>query len=91
MATRKLQKVHDVEQTEKVIPFITNDIAFRQHVCELVFGINVFDLDFGLQVDSVKQPIERKFVGSEHVSHRRTSAINDHLGHCFVVFTDVQL
>ena len=29
-----------------MIPFITSEIAFRQHVCELAFGIDVFDLDF---------------------------------------------
>ena len=55
---------HDVEQTEKMIPSITSGIAFRQHVCELLFGINVFDLDFGVQIDSVKQPIKRIIVDS---------------------------
>ena len=37
----------DVEQTQKLIPFITCDISLGQYVCELVFGVNVFDLDFG--------------------------------------------
>ena len=27
---------------------------------ELVFGVNVFDLDFGVQIDSVKQPIQSR-------------------------------
>ena len=47
MAGRKHRKIHDVKQSEKMLPFITGEIAFRQHVCELVFGVNIFDLDFG--------------------------------------------
>ena len=31
--------VHHVEQTEKMIPFITNETPFRQNVCGWVFGI----------------------------------------------------
>ena len=59
VAARKRRKIHEVKQSEKMIPYITGDIAFRQHVCELVFGVNIFDLDFGVQIDSVKQPIQR--------------------------------
>ena len=44
----------DVEQTQKMIPFITCEISLCQYVCELVFGVNVFDLDFGVQIDSIK-------------------------------------
>ena len=51
--------------------------AFRQHVLELAFGINVFDVDIWVQIDSVKQPIERNSVGSGHVSQCRTSAFNN--------------
>ena len=35
----------NVEQTEKMIPFITCKISLCQYVCELVLGVNVFDLD----------------------------------------------
>ena len=34
------------KQTQKMIPFITCEISHGQYVCELVFGVNVFDLDF---------------------------------------------
>ena len=37
----------NVEQTEKMIPLITCEIALGQYVCDLVFGVIVFDLDFG--------------------------------------------
>ena len=76
---------HDVELTEMMVPFITYATAFRQNVGELVFRINVFDLDFGIQMDSVKSPIELDSV-SGHVSHRRTSAFNNHLDYCFIFF-----
>ena len=39
---------------KKMIPFITFEITLGQYVCELVFGVNVFDLDFGVQVDLIQ-------------------------------------
>ena len=41
----------NVKQTKKMIPFI----MCEAYVCELVFGVNVFDLDFGVQIDSIEQ------------------------------------
>ena len=76
----------DVEQSQKMIPFITCEISLCQYFCELVFGVNVFDLSFGVQIDSVEQPIKSNSVGSGNVSHCRASSFNDHLDHCFVVF-----
>ena len=80
----------DVEQTQKMIPFITCEISLCQYVCELVFGGNLFDLDLGVQIDSVKQPIKSNSVGSGNMSHCETSSLYDHLDHWFVVFKDVQ-
>ena len=59
----------DVEQTQKMIPFITCEISLCQCVCELVLGVSVFDLDFGVEIDSLKQPIKSNSVGfGKHVS-----------------------
>ena len=80
----------DVEQTQKMIPFITCEISLCQYVCELVLGVNVFDLDLGVQIDSIEQPIKSNSVGSGNMCHCRTSSLYDHLDHCFVVFKDVQ-
>ena len=44
----------NVEQTQKMIPLITCEISLGQYVWELVFGINVFDLDFVVQIDSIE-------------------------------------
>ena len=62
-----------------MIPLITGEIAFRQHVCELFVGVNIFDFDLWVLVDSVKQPIKRNSVGSGHGSHRRTFGFENHL------------
>ena len=43
-----------VKQTQKMIPLITCEISLSQHVCELVFGVNVLDLDFRVQIGSIK-------------------------------------
>ena len=32
---------------KKIVLLITCEIPFTQHVCELVFGVNVTDLNFG--------------------------------------------
>ena len=45
----------NVKQTQKMIPFITREISLGQHVCELVFGVDVFDLDLEVQIDSNNQ------------------------------------
>ena len=80
----------NIEQAQQMIPFITCEISLCQYVCELVFGVNVFDLDFGVQIDSFKQPIKSNSVGSGNMSHCRASSLYDHLDHCFVVFKHIQ-
>ena len=55
-----------------------------------VFGVNVFDLDLGVQFDSIKQPIKSNSVGSGNMSHCGAPSFNDHLVHCFVVYKHLQ-
>ena len=55
----------NVELTQKMIPFITCEITLCRYVCELVFGVNVLDLDFWVQIDPVKQPIQSNSVVRE--------------------------
>ena len=54
------------------------------------FGVDVFDLDFGVQINSIEQPIKSNSVGSGNVSHCRTSALNDNLDHSFIVLKHIQ-
>ena len=44
----------DVTQMEKIVPLITCESALSQYVCELVFGVTIFDLNLRIQIDSVK-------------------------------------
>ena len=44
----------NVEKTQKKIPLITREISLDQYVCEFVFGVNVFDLDLVVQIESIK-------------------------------------
>ena len=50
-----------------------------------MFGVNKCDLDFGVQIGYVKQPIQRNSAGSGHVSHRKTSSLHDNFDHSFIV------
>ena len=63
-----------LKQSQKMIPFITCAISLGQYVCELVFGVNVFDLDLWVQINSIKQPIKSNSVGSGNMSHCKASS-----------------
>ena len=53
----------DVEQTHKMIPFIPLSVCLR-----VGFSVNVFHLNVGTQIDSIKQPIKSNSVGSGNMS-----------------------
>ena len=54
----------DVKQMKKIVPLITCDHPFCQCVCKLVFGVDILDMNLGVQIDSLKQPIKSNSVGS---------------------------
>ena len=75
-----------------MIPLIARETSFGQNVCELVLGVNIFDLDLWFQIDSVKQPtIRSNSVSPGHVSHFWTSSFNYHFDDGFVFLKYVQL
>ena len=49
MHAGKHREIHDVVQTIKVATLIARETTFGQHVCELILGVNKFDLDFGVR------------------------------------------
>ena len=57
---------------------------------ELVSGVDVFDSNFGVQINSIKQPIESNSVSPGNMSHCKTPSFNDHFDHCFIVFEHIQ-
>ena len=68
-----------------MIPFITCEIPLCQNVCELVFGVDVFDLDLRVKIDSIEQPIKSNSMSSGNMSHCRTSAFHNHFNYSFIV------
>ena len=84
-------KIMIFQQTKKMIPFIRRETTYRLTSPQVgSWCQHVWFAFWWIQIDSVKQPIQRNFVGSWHVSHRWTSASDDHLDHCFVVFKNAQ-
>ena len=80
----------NIEQSQQMIPFITCEIPFCQDVCKLVLGVNVFDLNLGIEINSIKQPIKSNSVGPGNMSHRWTSAFHYHLDNSLIVFKHIQ-
>ena len=80
----------NIEQAQQMIPLITCEILLCQNVSELVFGVDVFDLDSGVQINSIKQPIKCNSVSPGNVSHCGTSSFNDQVDQCFIVFKHIQ-
>ena len=48
----------NVKQTQKMIPFITRETSFSQMSASLFFGVDVFNLNFGMQINSITQPVK---------------------------------
>ena len=79
----------DVKQGQQMIPLIACETSFGQNVSKFIFGVDAFDLDFGIQIDSIKQPIKWN-VSPGNMSHCRTPSSDNHLNHCFVFFEHIQ-
>ena len=60
------------KQAQQMIPLITRETSFGQNVSKLVFGVDVFDLDLGIQINSIKQLIKCNSVSPGNMSHCRT-------------------
>ena len=90
MDAREERIVHYVEQSEKLVPFVTCQRTFRQEVSELAAGVNIFPLELWVKIDPVGQPIKCHSVGSGNMSHRRTAAFGDNLDPCLIVFQNEQ-
>ena len=53
-----------------MIPFITCEIPCGQDVCKLILGVDVFDLNLRVKIDSIEQPIKSNSMSSGNMSHR---------------------
>ena len=86
MAAGEHREIHDVEETKKMVTFITCETAFGQHVRKLVFGVNTFDSDLGEPKVILSNGQSNATLWVLDTSHRRTCAIDDHFDHRFSVF-----
>ena len=57
LSEAKRAEMADVEQMKKMVPIVTCEIAFGQHVCALMSGIDLSNLNFRIKINPVKQPI----------------------------------
>ena len=62
----------DIEQAQQIISHVTCEISSGLYVSKLVFGVDVLDLDLGVQIDSIEQPIKSNSVSLGNMSHCRT-------------------
>ena len=79
-----------IEQGQQMIPFITCDIPFCQNVCQLVLGVDVFDLDLRVKINSIEQPIKSNSMSPGNMSHCWTSAFQNHFNHSFFFLKHIQ-
>ena len=85
-------KMADIKQGQQMIPFITCEIPLWSRCLASWFLVSMYLIwIFWVQINSIKQPIKRNSVVSEHMSHRRTSTFNHHFDHGFIVVKDVHL
>ena len=79
-----------IKQAQQMIPFFTREIPPCQDVCELVFGVDVFDLGFRIKINSIEQPIKSNPESSGNMSQCRTSALHNHFTYSFIVHKHIQ-
>ena len=81
--------MHDTEQSEESVPFVTSERCFGLNVCELVCGVNVFHLDHWVKIHLVNNNQSKAILWNRQTCHRRTPAV-DSLSDCSIVFKGVQ-
>ena len=79
----------NVEEMKKIVPLITCGVPFGQHVCELVFGVNVTDLNFEVQINPVKTNPKQLCGFLTHVS-LWDFGLYHHFNYGFSVLKDIQ-
>ena len=57
---------------------------------KLILGVDVFDLDLGVKINSIEQPIKSNSMSSGNMSHCWTSAFHNHFDHSLIVLKHIQ-
>ena len=79
----------NIQQGQQMIPFFTCEIPFCQDVCKLILGVDVFDLNLRVKIDSIEQPIKSNSMSSGNMSHCWTSAFHNHFNYSFIVLNHI--
>ena len=80
----------NIKQSQQMIPFITCEIPLCPDVCKLVLGVDVFDFDLWVKINSVEQLIKSNSMSSGNMSHCWTPAFHNHFDHSFIVLKHIQ-
>ena len=75
MTAGKNREIHDVDQTEKMTHSSRVKLSLINMSASWFFRVIFFIWILDVQIDSIKQPIQRNSVGSGHVSDGRTSVL----------------
>ena len=59
----------NINQGQQMIPFIACEIPLCQDVCNLVLGVDVFDLNLKIKIYSIEQPIKSNSMSSGNMPH----------------------
>ena len=73
-----------VEQTPKMIPFVTCEISFG--MSSSWFGVDVLDLNFWVRIDSIEKPIKRNSVGPGNIILITASFVLKHIQQSFLMW-----
>ena len=74
MAVRMHVWCHQIEQLGQLEPLVTWRTNHR--LAKLCVGVGIFDLDFWIQVDLVKQPVQVNTVNLGNMSHGWTYGLS---------------
>ena len=80
----------NIKQGQQMIPFITCEIRLCQDICKLILGVDVFDLDLWVKINSIEQPIKSNSMSSGNMSHCWTPAFHNHFDHSLTVLKHIQ-
>ena len=66
-AARKNRHIHDVEQLEQLLPFVTSECSSGRDGCELASGVNIFHVERWVKIVPVEQPVKSYSVGAGYM------------------------
>ena len=76
---------------QHALPFLDRERCFGQHIRKLLIGPDVFHLNSRVNLQALYEPVQINSMGPGNVPEIRTTALQAHFDHRFVVFEKEQL